>query len=365
MDSSIEFSEKAGRIKEIEQGTSISEFLSSSYLHTIAQTIEREYYPTGSTRFRYPVHLLLKLLIIKCFRKQSYARTIHLLTDEDCFHLGAELGQDGYIIPNSATLHYFVKYRLGVKGIKRLMHLVGEAILLWAQNEMVGIIDSTPIEASRYDKYAPFHPHYSVKMDKAHIFHLGPYPLAMVYSYGTDADPSHLLPLLKRVKTLNPQLTNVLLDAGYDSFEAHAQVWYHLNARPCIDIREGAVLQNEGNVERIRHWVNKLWRAGGDIHAPLAQQLRFLFQNGRVEQVGMHFRNKNLLDPEFSALMRNRGECERVHGRIKASVTFHLRRIQHESRELYMILNFVAYQLLLLIGLRAGVKNPTHLSGLF
>ncbi len=113
--------------------------------------------------------------------------------------MGVELGEEGYILPNSATLHHFVKYRLGVEGMKRLMHLVGEAILLWAENEMSGTIDSTPLEASRYYKYAPFHPHYSVKMDIAHIFHLGSYPLAMVYSYGTDADSAHLLPLLKRV----------------------------------------------------------------------------------------------------------------------------------------------------------------------
>jgi len=92
----------------------------------------------------------------------------------------------GYLLPNPATLHNFVKYRLGVEGVERLMHLVGEAIVLWAQQEMVGIIDSTPIEASRYDRYALFHPHYQVKMDKAHIFHLGPYPLTMVYSKVTS-----------------------------------------------------------------------------------------------------------------------------------------------------------------------------------
>ena len=69
-------------------------------------------------------------------------------------------------MPNPATLHHFVKYRLGVEGVVRLMHLVGEAIVLGAQNERVGMIDSTPIEASRYDRYALFHPHYQVKMDR-------------------------------------------------------------------------------------------------------------------------------------------------------------------------------------------------------
>ena len=62
----------------------------------------------------------------------------------------------------------FISIHAPVKGAthkKRLMHLVGEAIVLWAQKEKVGIIDSTPIEASRYDRYALFHPHYQVKMD--------------------------------------------------------------------------------------------------------------------------------------------------------------------------------------------------------
>jgi hypothetical protein len=46
----------------------------------------------------------------------------------------------------------------------------------------------------------------------------------------------------------------------------------------------------------------------------------------------MHLRNKNLLDPEFPTLIQSRGECERIHGRIKASVTFHLKGIRHESK---------------------------------
>jgi len=74
------------------------------------------------------------------------------------------------------------------------------------------------------------------------------------------------------VEALKPKLSLVLLDTGYDSYEAHAHLWYHLNARPCIDTRDGAVIQEEGTEPRIRHWVNKLWRAGGDINAPLTQQ---------------------------------------------------------------------------------------------
>ena len=38
--------------------------------------------------------------------------------------------------------------------------------------------------------------------------------------------------------------------------------------------------------------------------------------------------------------------------------------IRQECRKLYMTLNFFAYQILLLFGLCAGLKNPTHLSAL-
>ena len=160
-----DFLAKEDGIEEIEPGFSLTEFLGSPYLDTLAQTIEREYYSRQVSRFHYPVILMIKLLVIM-LQKQSYVRTIRLLTEEDCFNPGAEKTEAGYLLSNPATLHHFVKYRLGVEGVERLMHLVGEAIVLGAQKERVGIIDSTPIEASRYDRYAPFHPHYQVKMDR-------------------------------------------------------------------------------------------------------------------------------------------------------------------------------------------------------
>jgi|BioPla2DNA2_1021312.scaffolds.fasta_scaffold17400_3 hypothetical protein len=46
----------------------------------------------------------------------------------------------------------------------------------------------------------------------------------------------------------------------------------------------GAVIQKEGTEEWVRYWVNNLWKAGGDVHASLEEQLRFLFKQGRREQ---------------------------------------------------------------------------------
>lgn len=323
MDTLHEFLNEVGLSGEIPPGTLVSTFLCSPVLERIAETIEREYYDRETPRHHYPAVLMLKLLIIKCFRKSSYARTVQLLTPEDP-------------LPHPATLHHFVKYRLGVDGLYRIMTLIGTAHAHEHDAERVSIVDSTPLEASRYDQYAPYNPHYQVKMDKAHIFHQGVYPLGMVYSRGTDADVTHILALIKTVAPMQPGLQAVLLDTGYDSFEAHAQIWYYLHAWPYIALRQGSVVQTEGTESRIRHWVNKLWKAGGDVHAPLDEQLRFLFTQGRTEQVGMFFRNKNLLDPEFTTVMRDRGECERVHSHIKATVTFHPQRNPtRESRTLH------------------------------
>ena len=106
-------------------GTPLSAFLASPALETIAQTVEREYYDQKTPRQHYPAVMMLKLLVIKCFRKLSYARTLQILTEEDCDNFGISLENS---LPHPATLHHFVKYRLGVDGLNRIMTLVGTAL---------------------------------------------------------------------------------------------------------------------------------------------------------------------------------------------------------------------------------------------
>jgi hypothetical protein len=361
MDSLIEFPPESGLSGEIGPGIPLKSYLNSPALESLAETIEREYYDQETPRWHYPVVLMLKLLVIKCFHQQSYARAIYSLTQEDWHNLGVS-PEDR--LPHPATLQHFVKYRLGVDGMQRVMMLTGSALTRKLDGESIGIIDSTPLEALRYNQDAPYNPHYQIQMDKAHIMHLGRYPLAMVYSGGTDTDITHLPRLIATVAPMQPNVVGVQLDSAYDSYEAHAQIWYYLDAWPCIALREGAVIQEEGTEKRIHHWVNKLWKEGGDVHAPLEEQLRFLFEQGRGEQVGMFFRNKNTLNPEFSTLLHGRGDCERVHNHIKTTVGFRLKGIRHESRELYILLNFIVYQLLLLVGCTAEIENPSVLSAL-
>src|SRR5450756_1697232 len=99
-------------------------------------------------------------------RLNSY--TISSLTEEEAILLSFFDENDQIKLPSGGTLHHFVKYRLGEERINEVMMLIGEKILKLL-SEKEAKIDSTPLEASRYDENADYHPHYGCNMDKAHI----------------------------------------------------------------------------------------------------------------------------------------------------------------------------------------------------
>ena len=124
-------------------------------------------------------------------------------------------------------------------------------------------------------------------------------------------------------------------------------------------------MHKEGEVERIDHWVNKMWKLGGEVHTKIENKLKFLYENGRQEQVGMYLRNQNILDELFWELYKKRVECEKVHGHMKDTMNFDVRRIRVESRALYSLLNFVSYQLLVFTELQNKVKLRNSFGRLF
>jgi hypothetical protein len=236
------------------------------------------------------------------------------------------------------------------------MILLGEKILNLS-SEKEAKIDSTPLEASRYDENADYHPHYGCKMDKAHITMVGTLPVFMTHTRGLAGDPQELIKHIEALKKMDSKIESYSSDGGYDSFDAHADSWYHLNARPIISYASNAVINKEGEKERIDHWVNKNWKIGGDVHAPMEDKLKFLYEIGRREQVGMYLRNQNILDELFQVLYKKRAECEKIHGHIEQVVKFDIRKIRNGSKKLYSLLNFVAYQLLVFAELQNKVEK--------
>ena len=325
----------------------VSQYLQHIDWYFLVEYVEHKCYKGRGNHFRYDPLLMLKLVVVKFYRQQSYRDTLSSLSDEDCRYLGLPWNGNGFTYPAPSTLHHFVKYRLKEEGFETLMKIIGQ-LFCRDSKETVAILDSTPVEASRYDHYAEFHPHYRCKMYKAHIFHLGNYPVFCCFSGGTDSDSTHASDLINGIEPMKPKITAVFADAGYDAFKIHADIFHYLHARPYIDWRENAVSQIEGTVNRIDHWVNKMWKLGGSIHDSLEKKLEFLYKHDRAEQVGMYLRNRNLDDPDFDAVYAKRTDCERTHNHIKSLVKFDVRKVRNASKRLYILANFVVYQILLL-----------------
>lgn len=339
---------ETGNLRESVLLTPISELLAEMDLTRIETLLHEHLNYAESRKWEYPPILLFKLLIIKVYRKVSYRRLIYSLTPEDCAGLGIQESEPGiFLIPSASTVHDFAYNRLGLDGLNKIMKLNGSIVCQSIRNGN-GMIDSSPVEAARYDKYAKFNPYYGCKMYKMHIFHLNEIPLFEIFSEGNEHDAPYAIPLVEKIIPMVPDLKCLQLDAGYDSFMIHATLWKIFRIYPLIDQSSNAVINYEGTEKRINHWVNKLWKKGGNPHDLINRKLDFLFDNGRAEQVGMYIRNQNILNPNFKNLYKSRGDCERTHSHMKHTFNFSVKWIQNRSKEFYVALNFIAYQTLLI-----------------
>ena len=267
-----------------------------------------------------------------------------------------EISPGQFRIPCASTVHDFAYNRLSLEGLGVLMLILGKLACKHIQGAS-GMIDSTPISAAIHDIFAEFNPHYLQKMYKLHIFHYGPFPLAALFSKGCEFDGDFALSLSDIVKKMEPVLKKLQLDGGYDSYEIHADLWYKFKLIPLIAYRENAVINIEGTERRIDHWVNRMWKDGGNVHAPLDEKLEFLYKHGRKEQVGAYFRNQNITNQKFQEEYKSRSDCERNHSHMKATCNFTVHGMKNQSKEFYMIRRFVSYQFILLTNIMRGMVN--------
>ena len=86
-----------------------------------------------------------------------------------------------------------------------VMTMLGEKILKLSSTKEEKI-DSTPLEASRYDKHADYNPHYGCKMDKAHITMVGTYPVFMTHTKGLAGDSPELINRIEALKKMNADI---------------------------------------------------------------------------------------------------------------------------------------------------------------
>ena len=58
------------------------------------------------------------------------------------------------------------------------------------------------------------------------------------------------------------------------------------------------MINPEGEEKRMNHWVNKMWKISGDVHASMEKKLKFI-RKWKEKQVGMYLRNQNISDESF------------------------------------------------------------------
>jgi len=80
----------------------------------------------------------------------------------------------------------------------------------------------------------------------------------MTHTGGIAGDSPELISHIEALKKMNADLEIYSADGGYDSFLNHSDIWYHLNAKPIISYASNAVINQEGEEERINDWVNQI-----------------------------------------------------------------------------------------------------------
>ena len=302
----------------------------------------------GIRRFSF-ISLLLLYLYMEC-RKTTYRGIVRNLSDHECVCLGL-IDDDGHPRrPSYATLNWFVNGTLAP-----MAAAIGDefaAAVLKTMDVSSFTLDSTPLQASRYNEGAVFNPHYNIKMDKSHILMANGYPLYQIHSDGGANDGPFAAPLIDRLPGAHfaPGRMGFHTDGGYDSFRTYAQVYLATGAVMRCNQGTNAVCSDvDENVIRIKY--GRMWmREGYDPHRKndFDYMLRFLCRHGEEVLVGKHLRDRSmLLSAEDGSGAKNiRQVCETMHRAMKRWVDFSIFRLVKRTKEGRVRCRFLCLQLL-------------------
>lgn len=337
----------------VSEGMSIYELLSFVDISDIEKHIEDKLYQRLP---RYPVKAMLRFAVAYYFYGQKgygYEWVVNNISEREAKMIGFDKK-----IPSKSLLNDFILHRIGYENIEYIVYEIAKRLNRLAESMGINYLnhDSTPIEASRYDNKAEYNLHYKTKMYKAHITMKGTIPLIMTFSNGNENDSPFLENHLYKLRDLEIKGEFMNCDAAYDSYKNHALIKHVLGCKPNIDIRENAVIQKEGSEREIKRWCQKLWKKGGYKAKNTVERLEFLFNNGRIEQVGMYYRNKNIVEGMNDEEYKLRSKQEFVHSHIKRTVKFDVRRRHHKYKKLHILWSFLSYQIMLLCSLQNGLK---------
>jgi len=140
-------------------------------------------------------------------------------------------------------------------------------------------------------------PHYSIRMDKAHILMPDGYPLNCIHSGGGANDNPFASRLVDRLSPVDGATFHA--DGAYDAFLTYTNVYQVTGA--VMRCNHGSNTLFHGVDEHvIRRRYGRMWRLEGydsERKDDLDFVLRFLCQHGEEVLVGKHLRDRSMLLP--------------------------------------------------------------------
>jgi len=337
----------------INNGGSIYQFLSFLDFNDFILELENEY----TRKPQYHVKGMLMLAIAYHIHGVGYKKTLKKISKSEKEILDFKEMK----IPSPSKLCDFVTKQLTVEKLESFMLKIGFQLYVFLSSKTllnISHFDSSPIESSRYDKYASYNPHYGCKMYKGHMMMFGTVPLYMKFTNGTTNDKAVMPEFFKKIQLLQMKFHEMNLDAGYDSSEIFANVWKTFDAKPNICVRKDAKINESGTMNSINKLINKAWKQGMNVRKPINEKLDYIYNRGKTEVVGSYFRNQ-IIEGGQGYSYHFRGHQERTHCNMKKTVKFDVRYVHNKNKELHSLWSFISYQLLCLTALQNNLKTDS------
>lgn len=293
----------------------------------------------------YPFVSLVLLAIWKEIKNQTYKGVLKNLDNHDLICLGHKRK------PSVGTLFHFVT-RMLPKFCDSIGDELSEAVLK-AMDDRFFTIDSTPLEAERYNFDAKFNPYYEIRMDKSHILMISGFPLKQIHTDGLTGDCPRARMLVDMMKGMGYDRREgdvLLTDGAYDNFVLYADVWiatgtvmacnHAVNARFHADVDDVGILKEFNSLHDVPGY-------DPEMKHDVDEVLRFLCKNGKKEVVGIYLRNISMLNSEeYDGKDTRRQVCESAHRAFKRWMSFDIRGLKKVTRKVRIKCRFLFLQLL-------------------
>lgn len=272
--------------------------------------------------------------------------------------LGMPRGPKGrYICPGHSWISTF-KNRVYPKFKKDFEKEVAEAVMEEARSRnggrLVFTVDSTPLIASRYSKWAAFNGHYRVHMAKSHMIMANGVPLYFLFTNGNAGDNESFIRLLKKFEGTRIEDACFLSDGGYNSAEAYARTYEATGLVLNSNVGVRAVIHNEAMYKDVVRRYERNHSEEGFMSSKYCTSdriLRFQIRTGQSEHVGWFLRNLDMrrgtrLRAEYA---RMRHICETVHHSMKRWVRYTVEGLHSRYIGISLSIKTVCCQLLCML----------------